>query len=410
MPRVGPEVTRARSIASGAFALGGVISASWSMSLPTLDDRLHVGESRLGVALFMVAIGSVMAMPVAGRLCDRWSSRTVLRIAGVVAAAALAGPILASSYEALLVAAFFVGIGLGSLEVTMNAQAVEVERGYARPIMSSFHGIWSLGAVAGSAVIIAGIRLDVAGPVLSMGVALAGALLFSIAGRHLLRQHSGGCLPAQSRSNQMNGEVGLRHRSVLLLGVVAMAGLVSEGAVYNWAVLFASKELSASTTAASLSYTVFVVAFTICRLAGDRLPRRLGPVRSIRIAGLTAFVGYLIVLLAPVLPWGGLICAYVGWTVVAIGLSTVAPVVFSAAGADSARVLSWVTTVAYVGHIGGPAVMGLLAEATSLTVVMVIPAMLCAVVAVLGPSVLRSATAPWTRPAEHKASAASLSS
>jgi MFS family permease len=184
---------------------------------------------------------------------------------------------------------------------------------------------------------------------------------------------------------------------VLLLGVIASAGFICEGSAFNWAPLHAIRELHAAPATAALAYTVFAAALTAGRLTGDWLHRWLGPVRAIGWAGGTAVCGYLLILLAPSLPAGGLACAYAGWAVAGLGLATVVPAVFSAVGAldrGVGRTLSRVVACGYAGELAGPAVIGPLAGATSLRVAMLVPGGLALLIAVLGPVAIMRATRP----------------
>ena len=157
---------RARLAVFAVFGLCGVICSLWSASLPSVNARLHLGETRLGIALLMVGAGAMALMPLTGRLCDRWTSRTVVRVGGPVTALTLIGPALAPGFPALLATAFVLGAGIGSLDVAMNAHAIAVEQRYGRPIMSAFHGLWSVGGVTGSAVIAAGLHFGAHAPAL----------------------------------------------------------------------------------------------------------------------------------------------------------------------------------------------------------------------------------------------------
>jgi predicted MFS family arabinose efflux permease len=383
---------RARFAVLAVFWLCGFICALWSASLPTLNARLGLGETRLGIVLLLTAVGSMAFMPVIGRLCDRWSSRSVLRAAAPVAALALLAPALAPDYPTLLVAAFVLGGALGSLDVAMNAQAVEVEVWYGRPIMSSFHGVWSLGAVLGGVTITTGLHLQADGTALMVGGGLTTVALLLLPGKHLLP-------PMQRPEEPQASKAGLPTTVVVLLGLVAMAGFVSEGAGYNWAALHAGSMLGADPATASLAYTIFAGALTVTRLTADRLRMRFSAAAAMRGAGTVAVAGYTLVIGAPLLPAGQLVCGYVGWAIVAAGLATVVPGIFSAIGASDAgvgRALSWVTTLAYAGQLGGPAVIGPLADATSLGTAMLVPGALAVVIALAGPIAVRQTTTRTT--------------
>jgi len=386
--RPAPAVLHARMAVLAVFWLSGLICAVWSASLPSLNARLHLGEGRIGLVLLLTACGSMACMPVAGRLADARSSRTVLRAVAPVAALALLGPALAPSFPLLLAAAFVLGGALGSLDVAMNAQAVEVEARYGRPIMSVFHGVWSLGGVAGGLTLTVGLHLDVSGAALMIGAGLLAAVAFLLPGRHLLT----GSTPPQEERTPASG--GLATSAVLLLGLVALAGFVSEGAGYSWASLHAQEMLGADPATASFAYTVFAAALTVTRLSADRLRSRFAPASWLRLAGSVAALGYAVVLAAPLFPAGRLAVGLAGWAVVAAGLATVVPAIFSAVGEGGenvGRALSWVTTMAYAGQLGGPAVIGPLAGATSLGVALLVPGLLAAAIAVAGPAAVRRA-------------------
>jgi MFS family permease len=382
------------------FAVCGVMCSLWSTSLPTINSRLHLGETRLGLVLLLTGGGAVAVMPLTGRLCDRLGSRAVLRVGAPLSGLTLIGPAVAGGFPALLVLAFVLGAGIGSLDVAMNAHAIVVEQRYGRPIMSAFHGFWSVGGVLGSGVIAVGLHFSASDPAMMIGGAIASAALLVVPGPLLLPGAARG-RPAAQPTQAGGPPATARTRGgpgvVLLLGVIAAAGFICEGAAYNWAPLHAIRELHATPATAALAYTVFAITLMAGRLTGDWMRRRIGPVRSMGWAGGIAVGGYLLVALAPSLHPGGLACDYGGWAVIALGLATVVPAVFSAVGARDAGVgtaLSWVAVCAYGGELAGPAVIGPLAGATSLRIAMLVPGGLALVIAGLGPLAVSRATRP----------------
>lgn len=383
-------VRRARVGVFGIFLLSGLTVALWGAALPAVNHRLDLGEARLGTVLLATGLGALTCMPVAGRLCDRWSSRRVVSFAAPASAFALIGPALAPSYPWLLSTTFVFGAGIGALDVSMNAHAVEVEQRYPRPILSAFHGVWSLGGVVGGSAIAAGLYLRINVQAVMVVGAIIAAMVFIPPARMLL--------VGRSRRDRLDsgediaGAVPLPRRLVYLLGLVAFAAFISEGAAMDWSALHANRVLGADLATASLAYTVFTVSMTTTRLLGDRLRGRFGPVWTIQKAAGTASLGYFVVLVSPALPRGGLLCAYAGWVLVGLGLAMVVPVIFATAGAGSAAAglaLSRVTTFGYVGMLAGPSVIGPLAEATSLTAALALPAALALGIAVLGPVAVR---------------------
>lgn len=368
----------------------------WAAGLPSLNDRLGLGPQRLGTVLLLISGGALVSMLATGPLVDRWSSRRVCWIAGPFSGLVLLGPALAPSYGALVALAVLFGIGLGVTEVAMNAHSVEVERRYGRPVISAFHGTWSLGGAAGGALTSLILSAGVDAQLLLVVAALVVPFLYLPAARLLLPDSPE---PGKSQPGSRSGG-SLGWGLIALLGLAAFAGHLSEGAAIDWAALHARWVLETDPAVAPLAYTIFSVAMTTVRLLGDPIRARLGSVRTIQLAGLFATAGYALVLLAPLTGAGRVVCAWTGWALAGVGLATVVPVLFSAVGAAGGRVgraLAMVTAFGYSGLLLGPAVLGYVAEATSLPVALVIPAALAAVVALAGmPSVraLSRTTAP----------------
>lgn len=386
------EVRRARVAVSGVFGLCGLQVGLWAAGLPALDHRLGLGAGRLGTALLFISFGALISMPVAGRLCDRWTSRRVCLVAGPVSGLTLLGPALAPSYGWLIAGAAVFGMGLGLVEIAMNVHAVEVERRHVKPILSAFHGVWSLGGAAGGMLTAAALRGGVNPKGLLVVAAIVGAGLYLLPGRWLLASAAGGeereagAAAAGSRSTTRWG-------LILLLGAVVFSGHLSEGAAMDWAAVHARQVLQVSPATAPLAFTIYSVAMTTVRLFGDGLRGRLGAPRTIRLAGIIAAAGYLLVLLAPAAGGLRLPSAWAGWALAGVGLATIVPVVFSAvgsAGSASGRTLSTVTMCGYAGLLGGPPLIGHLADATSLPLALALPGLLCAFIAGAGPIGIRA--------------------
>ncbi|MFI7129998.1 MFS transporter [Nonomuraea sp. NPDC050153] len=387
------DARRARAGVFGFFFLAGFVMGLWAAGLPSLNDRLDLGPARLGSVLLLISGGALVSMLAAGPLVDRWSSRRVCWIAGPFSGLVLLGPALASSYWALAALAVLFGMGLGVTEVAMNAHSVEVERRYGRPIISAFHGTWSLGGAAGGGLTSIALQTGVDAQWLLIVAALVVPLLYLPAARLLLPDP-----PAHATASEAGASSGssLAWGLIALLGLAAFAGHLSEGAAIDWAALHARWVLETDPAMAPLAYTIFSVAMTTVRLLGDPIRARLGSVRTIQLAGLFATAGYLLVLVSPVA--GGtlqLVCAWTGWALAGVGLATVVPVLFSAVGAAGGRVgraLAMVTAFGYSGLLLGPAVLGYVAEASSLPTALIIPAVLAAVVALSGAPAIRTLT------------------
>jgi MFS family permease len=390
-----PVARRARAGVFCYFGLCGMTIGVWAASLPALADRLDLNAGRMGTVLLLVSLTALVAMQAAGRMSDRWSSRRLTRAAGPLHPLLLLGPALAGSYSALLVGAVIFGVGFGLLEVGMNAHAVEVEARYDRPIMSAFHGMWSLGGAAGGLVTSAGLRGGLGVQALLVGTALTMTALFVLPARLLLPGGPARRPAATSAEPAPAGGGGVRG-VIVLLGTVMLAGAICEGGAMDWAAMHARRVLGASADLAPLSFTIYSVAMTTMRFLGDRLRGRLGGGPTLRLAGGLAAAGYALVLLAPSLGGAALVGAWTGWILVGVGLATVVPVAFSSAGADSrtaGRTIALLTSFGYGGLLAGPALIGHLAEVTSLRVALAVPGVLAVFVAVAGPPAITALAA-----------------
>ncbi|MFF0864107.1 MFS transporter [Nonomuraea sp. NPDC003560] len=416
------------------YGLTGVMNAVWAATLPATDARLGLGPGGLGTLLMVLAAGSLVAMPVAGRLCDRWSGGGLLRVCAPAAALALAGPALAAGPGPLMVSAALLGMLFGLLNVALSVQAVAVERGLGRPIMATVHGTWTLGAVAGGALVTTALRAGadvrvlmlvgataltaamaaVGGAAMATTRATAGTTTGTTVGTTVgttgeiaigrtagttveaARGGAGGAVGGGAggvRGAEGWGVARLRPGVLAMLGVIGAAAFVAEGAATDWAGVHATRVLGADPATGSLVYTVFFVAMTLVRFAGDAVRTRLGVRVTIRLAGATATAGYGLVLLAGVLPVGAAVrlgCAMAGWALSGAGVAVVWPVVASLLGTvgGAARGLSAVTTVSYGGGLVGPALIGYVATTASLPLALVIPAALALLVAVAAPPLL----------------------
>ncbi|MDR8411024.1 MFS transporter [Nonomuraea sp. 3-1Str] len=397
---------RARIAVFGYFFLAGFVMGLWAAGLPSLNDRLDLGPARLGSVLLLISGGALVSMLVAGPLVDRWSSRAVCWFSGPVSAAVLLGPALAPGYLWLAVLAVVFGMGLGVTEVAMNTHSVEVEHAYRRPIISAFHGTWSLGGAAGGGLTALVLQAGLDAQALLVVAAVAVPFVYVPFARLLLpaRASASGSeatsgpedADAGSRRDGSRARAGSGRRwgLVAMLGLAAFAGHLSEGAAIDWAALHARWVLGTDPAAAPIAYTIFSVAMTTIRLLGDPIRGRLGSVRTIQLAGLLATCGYVLVLVSPLVGEAlRVVCAWTGWALAGVGLATVVPVIFSAVGAAGGQVgraLSLVTAFGYSGLLVGPAVLGYVAEASSLPVALFVPAVLAAVVALTGAPAIRA--------------------
>jgi hypothetical protein len=322
------------------------------------------------VALLAVAVGSLLGMPIAGALSARLDAARLAAGCAFAFAVVLALPPLAISYAGLCGVLLLLGAASGGLGVTINAQAVLLERRLSRPMMSSFHGVLSLGALGGalSSIVIAGAGIP---PGVHLP-ALTGALLALaiLAAPHLVH-----AVPVHGTPT-----LGRPSRHVLALGMLAFAALLCEGAVSDWSAVFLREEAGAGAVLSGVGYVAFAGAMAAGRLAGDRLAFAWGPRRLVVGAGACATIGAIAVLV-PRMP-----IALGGFALLGTGLSVVFPNALAGAARRSGEqpevAIAAVSTFGYAGFLLGPPLIGALAEATGLrTSLLILPA--CAMVILL---------------------------
>jgi fucose permease len=375
----------------------GLTGGVWMARVPSAKSQVHLSDGTLGVALLAVPVGLVLGAALAERLVDRAGSRVLCRICGVGSCVALVTPGLARTLPELMAGLFVIGVAGGTLDVAQNAQGVRVEAAYARPVMTSMHAFYSLGAILGS---LAGGGLAWAGVALFPSLAavgVAGALIDGTAGRWLLpgkpdpgtREASlGETSPVPSGTHLTGDSPDLRRRVrrlVLALAVLGVCGLVGEGAAGDWSAVYLKDNLGTSAGLAALGFSAFSVTMTLGRGVGDRLIRRFGVVSVIRVGGLIATAGLGLALATPAPA-----VAIAGFTAFGAGLSIVVPQVFAAGGrADPFRPgsgLAKVVGLGYAGMAAGPAIIGLVANSIGLHLALLIPLALAAWIAVAAPA------------------------
>jgi predicted MFS family arabinose efflux permease len=361
---------RARVAVATVFALHGVAAGSWAGRIPWVKEVRHLSAADLGLALMGAAIGGLASTPLAAWLIARLGSRTLTRAAMLGVAASLPVVPFAPRVATIFLALLLFGATGSLLDVAMNAQGVVVQERYGRSIMSGLHGLWSVGGLTGSAVAGVAARAGMAATqhLLIVGVTLG--VLGTAAGTWLT--------PAPPSAA---GKVFARPDRVLfLLGAVTFCGLFAEAAAADWSGVYLRTAAHAAPDVAAWGYAAFSLAMAAGRLAGDRLVEWTGPARLVRAAALMGAAGLALGLLVQVTP---LVVA--AFAVLGLGVATVVPLTFSAAGRmpgrEPATSVAAVATVGYAGWMLAPPVIGFIAQGTSLTAALALVAVMTALIA-----------------------------
>lgn len=357
----------ARSAVMTLFFVAGMAIGSWFPRIPEVQRELGLSHGELGLALIGPAVGALLAMPTTGWLIARSSSRLVATSAALLLCLSLTIPAIAPNAFVLFLALVGLGAANGVLDVSMNVQAVGVEKRYRRPIMSTFHGLWSLGGLAGAAGAGLAAAIGLSARVHLWIVAGALVLTLPVIFRYLL--------PAGS-DQAHDGPTFVRpSRALMGLGIIAFFALVVEGAMADWSAVYLSNTLDTSQAFAAAGYAVFAAAMVVGRFAGDWATARLKPGRMIRYGGALVTAGLGLGLLVGA-PWSALI----GFACVGLGLACAFPVLLSVAGQTPnlapGVAISAVAVLGYSGFLVGPPVIGLVAEQTGLRVALGLVALL----------------------------------
>jgi MFS family permease len=364
--------SRARWAVAAIFFLNGAVLASWLAHIPAVKAQHGLTDDRLGLVLLSMAAGSVLALPIAGWLLARWGSRVITSAAAIGFCLALPLPVIAPSAMLVTLGLALLGAWNAVLDVSMNAQAILVEEGYQRPIMSGFHGLFSAGGLVGAAVASAAMALDVSAEWHVVGVALISSCVLAAV--------LGSLLPPTGPSSA-SGQIFARPPAALMaLGLLTFCGLLAEGAMGDWSAVYLHDSLGANPAVAATGFAAFSLAMAVGRFGGDRIADRLGPILLLRISAAIAAAG-----LAGALLLARTSAAVVGCGLVGLGIANVIPVLFSAAGRvpamSAGTALAGIATTGYAGYLAGPPLIGLTASVTGLPVALGIVAAACALIA-----------------------------
>ncbi|MFB7504433.1 MFS transporter [Streptomyces broussonetiae] len=375
------EVRRARYAVAAVFAVHGAVTGSFATRVPWIQDHAALSTGQLGFALAFTALGASCAMPLAGRISHRFGSRTALRGLLALWTLSLVLPSLAPNLYTLCLAMFTYGASAGTADVAMNALGVEVERLLGKSVMSGLHGMWSAGALTGSAAGTLAAHLGADARLHFVLAAAALTVLGVVACSWVLDLQ-----PAEDE--EPPPRFALPPRSALLIGTVGFCAVFAEGASLDWSAVFLRDRLGSSAAVAAACTTGFMLTMAVARIAGDAMVNRFGTVRTVRAGGVLAVLGGLLIVLA-----GHPAVAMGGFGLMGLGIAVVVPLCFAAAGhagPNPSQAIAGVATITYTSGLIAPSLIGGVAQATSLVVSFCVVTMLACGLAVFA-GVLRSA-------------------
>ncbi|MDX2564901.1 MFS transporter [Streptomyces sp. TX20-6-3] len=351
------RLRRARFAVAAVFCVHGAVTGSFATRIPWIQEHAGVSAGQLGLALAFPALGASVAMPLAGAVTHRFGARTALRGLLTLWTLALTLPSLAPNVWGLCAALFVYGATAGMSDVAMNALGVETENRLGKSIMSSLHGMWSAGALIGSAAGTVAAHLG--------GDARLHHLIAALVLTALGLVFCQGVLDMRSTPDEEPPpRFSLPPKSALIIGAIGFCAVFAEGASLDWSAVYLRDELGSSAGLAAASTTAFALTMTLARLAGDRVVDRFGAVRTVRVGGAVATLGGVLVVLAP-----HAAVAMAGFGLIGLGVAVVVPLAFAAAGRSGpnpSQAIAGVATITYTSGLIAPSAIGGIADATSL--------------------------------------------
>lgn len=338
------------------FFIAGFVTAAWAVIVPFARSHTGVNEATLGTLLLCLGVGALIAMPVTGLLTSKFGCRRVILCA--VGFIVLTTPLLSIVSDPLLLAGALLlfGVGVGVTDCAMNIQAILVEKASPVPLMSGFHGMYSVGGIAGAGFLTL---------LLTLGMTIfTGTLLVTLAVIVMTMMSRSGLL---NYANPAEGPAfAIPRGAVLLLGIVCFAVFLTEGTVLDWSAVYLTDARNIPETLGGLGYTCFAIAMTLFRLTGDRIIARLGRLPVVLGGSIVAAIGLALVTYIP--SWE---LSLIGYALVGAGCANIVPVMFSAVGRQTvmpqAAAVPAITTLGYLGVLSGPAFIGYVAHYSSLS-------------------------------------------
>ncbi len=369
-PASEPPGLREQTATRVMFFVAGFATAAWAALVPFAKGNTGVNDAGLGTLLLCLGGGALVAMPLTGVLTTRFGCRAVLTLTVLLFSGILPMLALVSDPWLLAGALLLFGVGLGTTDCAMNVQAILVEKAATRPIMSGFHGFYSIGGIAG-AVAMSGMMSLGLSPMTASVMTAIGVVL-------LLARHINGLL---TYANPAEGPAfAVPHGKVLTLGLICFALFLAEGTILDWSAVFLTEHRGMPEVRGGLGFACFSATMTLGRMTGDKVVTRLGP-HTVVVAGtLTAVLGILVAVGTP-----GWQSALLGYALIGAGCANIVPIMFSAVGRQDsmpqAIAVPAVTTLGYVGILAGPATIGFIANASSLPIAFLFVAALLLAVA-----------------------------
>ena len=382
---------RARNALWVAFFLLGFLGLAWIPRIPEIKDALNLSDGQFGLVLLGSTIGAIPGAQLAGRAVHTHSSKLIVQIAGILLPLGVFVVGIAENVQTLLIGLFICGFNVAFMDIAINGQAIEIEKHTKGRWMSSFHGLWSVGAFA--ATLLGGLVANYFSPKENLiAIAVFGLLAFPVATHFLLPAEFDGHLGEPGE--QAAGKVALFGKKSLILwalGIGLICSLIPEGGVYEWSGILLQDHMGIGKGVNAAAATTYSLAMIASRLLGDRAFEKWGHLNTVKYGGFVGGslwgAGLLIgIPLTKSHPTAGLIIVCLGFAAAGFGMGPFFPA-FNLAAASIPGIapsvgLARVGLIAIAAYFGGPTIIGLIAEVSSLPIAFAFPVLLYLVVGI----------------------------
>ena len=366
-----PKITR--GAVAAMFFMAGLCFSSWASRIATIQQKLSLSDAGLGAVLFALPVGLMLSLPLSGWLVTKIGSRRLLAAALVMYGLILISLGVVSEVYQLLICLIGFGLASNAVNISVNTQAVATESLYSKPIMASFHGVWSLAGFVGAGIGTFMIGKGILPAPHFICIAVVTVISVVVCWRYLHNDRK----PVHTGS-----AFAIPDTSLITLGLIAFCSMVCEGAMFDWSVIYFKKIVLAEKGWMVAGYTAFMCTMALGRFVADKFSARFGLKTTLQVSGTLSTIGLLIAVIFPALP-----TAIMGFMLVGAGVSSVVPMVYSAAGKSTTMSpgasIAAVSTIGFIGFLIGPPVIGFLSGAFTLRIAFVFIAFMGSCVVVL---------------------------
>jgi MFS family permease len=339
------------------FFISGFSFSSWASRIPELQNQLKLNDAELGSLLILLPAGLIVTMPLTAFLLSKFTSRKIMLFASILYVLLLSLLGISKNIWQIACILFLFGAARNLFNISINTQAVGFQDAIEKPIMSSFHGIWSIAGFTGAALSSLLISLDI-------NITTHFNLVSLIAFVFIVFNHKN-TLKTDVKKYNSSASLVFPDKALFKLGIIAFFSMVCEATISEWGVIYFIKVVHAPKSLTTFGYLAYLSAMTLGRFLGDKLTNKLGAISVLQKSGLMAFVGIGIIVLFP-----NLVVATIGYFIIGLGLSCIIPLIYSIAGKHSilnvGPSITSISTIGYMGFLTGPPLVGFLSQSINM--------------------------------------------